>query len=135
MRARRTAHLAEVQALNQELQSYDEEVQSYDARRRVLTVRLDLRTRERGYAERVANSWRELVTKRRKADADRAAEEAIQALFDASGAPRQIRDEVEALAEENVRFADDRTGEEGVLRRIERNRSRRFLRFKSALPD
>jgi len=117
--AQRTVQLAEVQSLNQELLSYDEELQSYEARRRLLAVRTDLRRRERDYAEDRADAWRKLVTQRRNDEAKRAAAEAMQALFEASDAPPEIRREVEALAEENVALADVRTGEDGILRRIE----------------
>lgn len=100
--ARRHLEAARRQALEEEAATYREELRSYDARAELLALRRDRADIELLAAEQRVKALRQAVNDLRRVQAEQQADEARRK---AEGAPRAVRD----LAEQNVRFAEERT--------------------------
>ena len=111
VKAKRTLLLLTEKSLQREIESYSEEILSYDARGDLLAVRKDLAVRQVTQYEKLLKQWQDISNKRRKLEAEQAAEKARQAKRDAAQAHPIIRE----LAEENTRLAELRTGPRGLI--------------------
>lgn len=112
--ARRAQQLSRQRAAEQENAAYEKEISSYDARGELLTARRDLAARRVAESEKLAAAWRVLVNDRRKVEAEKAARQARAASREAARAHPSVK----ALAEENARLAELRTGKDGLAARI-----------------
>ena len=118
--ARQTLAAARKEAAQQELNAYDLELQSYDVRGRILSLRLDGATRRAEHLKREAALLRDALTARRQDEALEAANRARDALLEATNAPTAIRELAGKLAEKNTDLTLERTGPEGLLRKVEK---------------
>lgn len=112
--ARQAQFTARQMAVEAEIAAYEKEILSYDARGGLLTTKTDLAVRRVAERQKRADAWRELVDKQRRAEAERAARKAQDARREAARA----HPKVQALAEENERLANLRTGGTGLAARI-----------------
>lgn len=117
--ARQTMAAARKEAAQQELNTYDLELQSYDARGRILSLRLDGATRRAEHLKRETALLRDALTARRQSEAREAANRAREAMLEATNAPPAIRELAGTLAEKNTELTRQRTGPEGLLRKVE----------------
>ena len=108
-----------IEATEMEIRAYAAEAASYDARGRLVTLRLDRATRNVSQFEKVAQAWREQVAAQRLVEARLASVRAREALLETNNAPDEIRALAEQLATETTELADERTGTEGILQKIE----------------
>lgn len=120
--AQRIANRARIEALTAEVDALSAESTSYEARGRLLPLRLDLANRELRAAEAYARIMQEILSARRQAEAERAAEDARRLLLEALDAPASVRERAEELAQQNEDLAAMRTGLDGMLQRIEQVR-------------
>jgi potassium efflux system protein len=118
--ARQTLAAARKEAAQQELNAYELEIQSYDARGRILGLRLDGATRRAEHLKRESALLRDALTARRQDEALAAANRAREALLEATNAPTAIRELAGRLAEKNTELTLERTGPEGLLRKVEK---------------
>ena len=130
--ARRTLAAARKEAAQQELNAYDAELQSYDLRGRILALKLDASTRRAEHLKREGALLREALTAKRQDEALEAAARARDAMLEASNAPAAIRELAGKLAETNTRLTLERTGPDGLLRKVEQA-STRLTRVKEKL--
>jgi len=119
LEAQRTLLEATILASEAEIAALRREVPSYEARTKLLTLRLDQALRIQAAREKEAAFWREQVGERRREEAERAAREAREALLEVTDASPEIRQFAEELASETAELAEQRTGPEGLLRKIE----------------
>lgn len=117
--ARRTLERARVQVLADEINSFEKELLCYEARNTVLNLRQEELKRRLSQAEKRYRALQEETAHRRRDDAQRADNEARQALAELAEADPAIRDWAMAFAEETVTQAAKRTGPEGITRKIE----------------
>jgi potassium efflux system protein len=118
VQARRTA-------VEREIEAYDAELRSYEARGQLL-ARRSARTALRITALEARNTaLREAFAARRQGEAEVAAEEAERLLESAGAMPAAVLAAVQSLAEENRELAIRRTGDDGLLQRIEDTRGKR----------
>lgn len=105
IKARRRAAEAEIHALEQELLLYD-------AQNDLLPLQKDQATRTRGNAQKKVKLLQDELLKRRRLEAENQAREARRAAANAHPA-------VQLLAKDNSEFANKRTGQDGILHRME----------------
>lgn len=117
--ARRTLAQVRIQAANAELHAYSREVSAYDSRGQLLDLRQLEARRRLAYAERQFKAIQERTTQLRRIEAERAAEEARQAMQEITKADPAIRDTAVELAATNQALADLRTGKDGIAGKIE----------------
>ncbi len=130
--ARRTFAAARKEAAQQELNAYDAELQSYDLRGRILALKLDASTRRAEHLKREGALLREALTAKRQDEALEAATRAREAMLEASNAPAAIRELAGKLAETNTKLTLERTGPDGLLRKVE-EASARLTRVREKL--
>ncbi|HUS91600.1 MAG TPA: mechanosensitive ion channel domain-containing protein [Phycisphaerae bacterium] len=104
------------EAVQREIEAHQKELLSYDAERDLLTTRRDLAARQAGQAEKFSKDLQDLLAKKRKSEADRLAAEAREAAERAVKAHSVVR----KLAEENAILAEERTGPDGLVNKIDR---------------
>ncbi|MHC4648450.1 MAG: hypothetical protein ACYTBJ_23575, partial [Planctomycetota bacterium] len=109
--AKRILLLSTQKALQKKIESYAEETLSYEARGDLLEARRNLDARQVTYYEELLKPWQDILDKRRKMEAEQAAEKARQARREAARAHPVVRQ----LAEENARLAELRTGPRGLV--------------------
>jgi len=132
--ARRELLEARSAALSAEIRAYEQELASYDARGRLLDKRLErARMRIAREEERFA-ALQDALTEARTGEAQRAAERALASLERAEGLTPAVRDVVRQLAERNAELARSRTGDEGVLHRID-DLSRKIVRAEDRVAE
>lgn len=117
--ARRAASDARLFALAQERAALDNEVLCYDARDSLLSLRQALIQRQLAFAEKQVKVLREAAAAARRDEAEIAAEEARRALDSIADIDPAIRDRAIAIASENAKLAEQRTGADGVAGKIE----------------
>ena len=132
LRAQRTLGKARIQAVEAEIEALRREQPSYEAQAKQLTLRLDLAVRDLSIREKQVKAWQEVVSARRREEADKDAKKAREALLEATSASPEIRLLAEKLASENAALAEQRAGPEGLLRRMEQT-SRRLQETKESL--
>ena len=98
-------------SLQREIDSYSEEILSYEARGDLLAARKDLAVRQVTQYEKLLKRWQDILNKKRKSEAELAAEKARQAKLDAA----QSHPVVRKLAEKNTQLAGLRTGPRGLV--------------------
>ncbi len=109
--AKRILLLSTQKALQKKIESYAEETLSYEARGDLLEARRNLAARQVTCYEKLLKQWQDILDKRRKMEAEQAAEKARQARREAARAHPAVRQ----LAEENARLAELRTGPRGLV--------------------
>jgi potassium efflux system protein len=119
LKARLTLSKARMQALEAEIEGLGLELPGYEAQQRMLTLRLDLAVRNLSAREKQVKAWQGLVDARRREEAEKAALEAREALLEATSASPEVRQLAERLAEENALWLEQRTGPDGLLRKME----------------
>lgn len=107
---------AHIKSLEAEIDKYQKQTNSYDARTELLTARRDDASRQVTQAQRLVKAWQDLVADRRRDDAKLAAQQAREARVAAANAHPKVRE----LAEENAQLAEQRTGPNGLSRKIDR---------------
>lgn len=117
--ARRLADRARVQVLVEEINSFEKELLCYDARNAVLNLRQEELKRRLSHSEKKFRILQEETASRRRDEAQRAANEAREALAVLAEADPAIREWAVTFAEETVALAAERTGPEGLTRKIE----------------
>ena len=117
--AQRTLREATILASEAEIGALRREVPSYEARTRLLTLRLDEALRIQSAKEKEAVFWEQQVREGRREEAERSAQEAREALLEVTAASPEIQQFAEELASETAELAEQRTGPEGLLRKIE----------------
>lgn len=117
---RQTLAAARIESAQQELSAYDLELQSYDLRGRILGLRLDGATRRAEHLKREAALLRDALAARRQDEALEAANRARESMLEASNAPPAIRELAGKLAETNTKLTLERTGPDGLLRKVEK---------------
>ncbi len=120
LEAQRTLLEATVLASEAEIAALRREVPSYEARKKLLTLRLDEALRIQSAKEKEAVFWQQQVREGRREEAERAAREAREALLEVTDASPEVRQFAEELASETAELAEQRTGPEGLLRKIEK---------------
>jgi potassium efflux system protein len=115
------AKLARVrrEAIEQEIAAYEEELRSYDARGQLLARRRERTALQVASQEARANTLQDAIAILRQGEAERAAEEAGRSLETIASLPPAVQELVVRLAEENRELALRRTGEEGLLPKID----------------
>jgi len=120
LEAQRTLLEATILASEAEIAALKREVPSYEARTKLLTLRLDEALRIQAAREREAEFLQEKVSEGRLEAAERDAREAREALLEVTDASPEVRQFAEALASETTELAEQRTGPEGLLGKIEK---------------
>ena len=115
-RASRTLLLARKKALEEGIKLYESALLSSDARTELLAAQRDQVARQILQGEKLLKAWHEIVSERRRQDADTAARQAREARRAAATALPAVR----KLADENAQLAERRTGPQGLASRIER---------------
>lgn len=117
--AQRTLREATILASEAETGALRREVPSHEARAKLLTLRLDQALRIQAAKEKEAAFWELQVREGRREEAERAAREAKEALLEVTDASQEVQQFAEELASETAELAEQRTGPEGLVRRIE----------------
>jgi potassium efflux system protein len=114
-------HLARVRraALEREIEAYEAELASYDARGQLLGKRLDRATLGIAHHEARVEALRSVLATRQRGEAERAAASAQRRVEQAQDFSPAVQTIVRQLAERNAQLAQQRTGEEGLLVKIE----------------
>ncbi len=112
--AQRALLEAQKEATRQEIDACQKELASYDAERELLTANADLASRRLARAETRRKGLQELVERRGREEADRAAREAEQAAMRAA----RTHPVLQGLAQVNVQLADERSDANGPAARI-----------------
>ena len=110
---------ATILATEAEIAGLKRELPSYEAREKLLTLRIDQALRISAAREKEVEVWQEKLRERRREEAERAAQAAKEALLEATGASPGIRQFAEELAAENTALAEQRTGPEGILYKLD----------------
>ena len=110
---------ATILATEAEIAGLKRELPSYEAGEKLLTLRIDQALRMHAAREKEVELWQEKLRERRREEAERAAQAAKEALLEATGASPGIRQFAEELAAENAALAEERTGPQGILQRLE----------------
>ena len=119
LKAQRTLLEATIIASEAEIAALRREVPSHEARATLLTLRIDQALRIQAAKEKEAEFWRQQVREGRREEAERAAREAREALIEMMDASPEVRQFAEELASETAGLAEQRTGPEGLIRKIE----------------
>ncbi|HEY5656322.1 MAG TPA: mechanosensitive ion channel domain-containing protein [Myxococcota bacterium] len=106
-------------ALEREIQAYEAELASYDARGQLLVKRLDRATLSVVRQEARLEALRGIMATRQRGEAERAAEIAQRWVEQAQRFSPDAQAIVRQLAEQNAQLAQQRTGEQGLLVKIE----------------
>ena len=107
-------------AIEREIEAYEIELASYDARGQLLSKRLD-RTMLRAAAnEALVDRLRDALVTREQAESERDAKHARDLLEEAAGLPPAVQSVVREFAEQNATLAEQRTGSEGLVERIDK---------------
>lgn len=114
-RARRVRGLALRRALQAELEALRAESDSYDARAELLPARIDLARRRLARAESQVEAWQKILAERRRQETENALKEADRLRRKAARREPEIR----AMARENSRLAERRSGDGGTTARLE----------------
>ena len=123
--ARRTQVQTRIQALQAEKDAYEKELLSYDARSKLLTLRQDRAVRKATQDDKLVKAWRDVVSRARQEETQRATAEASEALLKAGQASPVVRDFAQNLASENEALVKQRTGPDGLARKIEKATQKR----------
>ena len=110
---------ATILATEAEIAGLKRELPSYEAREKLLTLRIDRALRISAAREKEVEVWQEKLRESRREEAERAAQAAKEALLEATGASPGIRQFAEELAAENAALAEQRTGPEGILYKLD----------------
>ncbi|UCE84805.1 MAG: mechanosensitive ion channel [Deltaproteobacteria bacterium] len=119
-------------ALEQEIDAYEKELTSYEARGALLARRLDRATLRVARNEARTAALRDAVTIGQQVEAARDAERASELLEAATALPPTARGVVRQLAEQNAELARQRTGDEGLVGKID-DVSRKLARAEGAV--
>lgn len=114
--ARRVLSTAQRRAAQAEIDALEAELANYDARRELLPARLDLVMRRVTNGQKRLDAWQGIVDAKRRADAERAAQEA-ELLRRQAARQHPVLQE---FAAENQRLAQLRVGSDGFPERIAR---------------
>jgi potassium efflux system protein len=125
--ARRRLAAARRRVTENEVLAYEEELRSYDALGQLLAARRELAAARVLFLEQEVPALEAALGLRRRDEAQVAAEEAERLLESAEAMPSAIQDLVRRLAAENRELALERTGDEGLVRRIDET-SRKLAR-------
>ena len=106
-------------ALEREIEAYEAELVSYDARGQLLGKRLDRASTAIAAHEARIEKLRAALAARQRGEAERAAASARQLLLEAQTLTPAVQALVRELAEQNDRLAQERTGEGGLLAKID----------------
>ncbi len=117
--------------LESEIDAYGNELASYEARGQLLSKRLDRATLRAAREEARVEGLRSALTERQRAEGAEAAELARQQLAEAASLPPGVRGVVRELAEQNATLAEQRTGSEGLVGKIDEV-SRKLARAESS---
>ncbi len=107
------------EAIEKEIAAYEEELRSYDARGQLLARRRERAGLRVTLQEARADALQDAIAVLRQGEAERAAEEAGRSLETIASLPPAVQELVVRLAEENRELALRRTGEEGLLPKID----------------
>jgi len=124
LQAQRTLLEATILASEAETAALRREIPSYEARVKLLTLKLDQALRIQAAKEKEAAFWQEHVRELRREEAERAAREARETLLEVTDASPAVRQFAEEAATETAELAEQRTGPEGLLRKIEETSTR-----------
>jgi len=116
--ARRAVSRARVLAIEAEQGACKQELLSYDARGRLLPLRQDRAARDVSQNDKLVKLVRDRVAAARQAETHQAAAQASEAILRASQASPEVRDFAEALAAENAKLVQERTGAAGLAGKI-----------------
>jgi potassium efflux system protein len=122
--ARQQLFLARRAAIEREIQAYEQELRSYDARGQLLVRRRDRASLRVAARQASSDQLRTAVTERRQREAERQAEEALESLEATWDLVPELQSVVRQLAEENAALARQRTGEEGLVEKIDEVRGK-----------
>jgi potassium-dependent mechanosensitive channel len=117
--ARTTLAQARRTAAEAERRAYEAELTSYDALSQLLTVRQDLAVRESEFLKTTVDTWRRNINAGRQRNALQAARQARELAARADDAPPRLGAYMEALANDSIRYAEQRTGSTSLLQRID----------------
>ncbi len=106
-------------ALEHEIAAYQSELRSYDARGVLLRKRRDRATLRIAYEQRRAERLRDALKAQQQLEAERQATSALKSLERATALPPAVRENVEAFAQRNAQLARLRTGEDGLVEKID----------------
>ncbi len=119
-------------ALESEIDAYENELASYEARGQLLRKRLDRATLRAAHEEARVEGLRSALTERQQAEGAEAAELARQQLAEVASLPPAAQQVVRELAAQNATLAEQRTGSEGLVGKIDEV-SRRLARAESSV--
>ena len=111
-------------ALEREIEAYELELVSFEARGQTLHKRLDRGALRVAHQEARVEALRKAVTTRLQAEAERSAERARESLAQAAALPDAVQSFAQRLSQENSQLAEQRTGENGLLGRIDEVRGK-----------
>lgn len=106
-------------ALEREIEAYEAELVSYDARGQLLGKRLDRAAYAIAAQETRIEKLRAALAERQRGEAERAAASARELLLEAQALAPAVQELVRELADQNDRLAQERTGEDGLLAKID----------------
>jgi potassium efflux system protein len=106
-------------ALEAEIQAYQNELASYDARGQLLAKRRDRAALRVAYHEARLAKLRDVSKEEQQLAAEREARAALEALAEAATLPPAVRGIVEQLAEQNAELARLRSGDQGLVEKID----------------
>ncbi|TFH22931.1 MAG: mechanosensitive ion channel, partial [Myxococcales bacterium] len=122
------------QALETEVRTYQSELASYDARGLLLGKRRDRATLRIDHYEGRSAALRDAIKQRQRIDADDAVRAARDSLAAADAVPPAVRAIVRELGEQNERLASLRTGDEGLVEKID-DISRKLVRAEQQVAE
>ena len=121
--ARRLLGEARRLLIDQELQAYDQELQSYDARGKLITYRIDQAKIELDQKKQYATNLRDLLKERQQQEAFQVVRTVrnpeLYRKLEENGAPPAIVELANELKEEVIDLNRERTGPDGMLKKIE----------------
>ena len=106
-------------ALEREIEAYGAELASYDARGQLLAKRLDRAALSIAHHEARLEALRGVLAARQRSEAERAAASAQRWVEQTQSFSPAVQGVVRQLAEQNAQLAQQRTGDDGLLVKIE----------------
>jgi len=113
------------EVLEAEIAAYEQELRSYEVRGQLLARRRQLVALRAADLDARAEALRAVLATRRQGEAVIATEEAERLLESAAAMPPSVLEMVRRFAEQNRELALRRTGEDGLIQRIEDTRRKR----------
>jgi potassium efflux system protein len=106
-------------AIEREIEAYERELASYDARGQLPIKRLDRAMLRASFNEALVDRLRDALVTRNQVESEKDAKRARELLEEAAALPPAVQSVVREFAEQNATLAEQRTGSEGLVEKID----------------